>query len=187
MTTYEIMVNEFMDTFDQKRYNNLHDVPNRVLKFRADLIAEEAQEYKDATSTVDKLDALCDLIYVVAGTTLTIGTRLLKIPPTGGPNLTTTGYLIKLLCVKVPCLRSITSSASLCVSECRAIAFDQNMKLDQAFEAVHKNNMDKLWTVRPTNKDLIIIPKKGRFLVKNKAGKVIKPLNHTKVNLLPYV
>jgi len=177
MTPYEPKVKEFMLAFDQRCYPNLHSVPDKVLKFRASLVEEESKEYLSAKTDIDRLDALCDIVYVVAGSACVMAANLIRLPPESTRRtLTVHATVINNLREHLPCIRRLTSSMSECIRDCQSLALLITDNFDAAFDCVHDNNMAKLWKTRPTDSSLIVIPKKDRFLVKNKEGKVIKPM-----------
>lgn len=188
MTKQQAMVKEFMEAFDQKIYDNLNQVPDKVMKLREALIAEEHKEFEDATELVDKLDALCDILYVVLGTAVAINARVLPLPiEEDRLKFSSINVLLDNLRARIPCIRRLSTCLSTTVKECHEIAKTLKLDLNKAFEAVHKNNMGKLWKSRPSDKELIVIPKGDRFLVKNKEGKVVKPMGHRPPKLEEFV
>ncbi len=197
---FETCVREFHTTFECPTYEHPDKAPFDIHKLRARLIEEEVKEYYTATSKEDVLDALCDTIYVVVGTAITYSTPitergllpLMGLPP---PSLAANSRLITNdLHSMFPCQKNLTEAIDrtlVCVID---IASIKGFKLVEAFDAVHANNMLKLWD-EPTfhgacltqQSILNVKPKGDKFLVRDPGGKVIKPPGHTKVNLTPFI
>jgi len=190
--TYFYLVKEFMKAFDQRCYRFTSDVPDKTLKLRADLIDEEDKEYDEARNKGDKigiLDALCDLAYVTAGTMITCG--LMPIPYSAKTNKTLVSmdpeasYTIEECRLGIPCHKRMYRYSNRLLAKIDDLGYAMN--LIEAFKVVHENNMSKLWTARPDDKELIVIPKGQKFLVKNKNGKVVKPPCHVPPDLSRFI
>lgn len=195
MNTYERAVLEFHKAFACFTAKIFHEVPTEVAKLRARLIDEEEDEYQRADSRVGRLDALCDLMYVLCGAGLTCNV------PCGEPirfensdwrmeekpSLTEVWKVSHELTLPIPCIKRFRPVLQLAVSEVESAALFSGFNFLAAFKAVHENNMAKLWTARPSDQSLVCAPVGGKWLVKRKDGKVMKPLNHTRVNLDRYV
>lgn len=174
---------------------DMHDPA--VHDLRANLIAEEFKELLDAKDRVDQMDAVCDLLYVTGGTVLALGWRydLFTTHGYSRPISKAIGECVTVLRKNHPCglLQDRVASAVVTVARAGGTMFGLD-KFRAAFEAVHQNNMDKLWTqsevsntphayedVRPLSND------DRRYLVMREDGKVIKPPGHKKVDLTLYV
>lgn len=193
---YEKLVTEFIKTFDQKIYDMLSFVPGKVLELRANLIEEEASEYLAATSPVEILDACCDMVYVLVGTAVitNLPTRVkpkdfVILDPLLKPPLVEVPTVIDELCLNIPCHMKLQANLNAALAEVAGIAINvYHFNFWRAFEAVHANNMSKLWGSYPQDPELVVIPKNGAYLVKRKSdGKVIKPPGHQIVDLSPFV
>lgn len=194
--TYCALVSTFIRTFEQKCYRFTSDVPDSVLTLRAKLVDEELTEYNEALRALDKLemlDALCDLTYVVAGTLLVCGLK--PIPHTSN------GTNYKLIWAVEPHISNIVDECSQTLP-CHKrmfrwctnalIALDNvgyKLHMYEAFQKVHTNNMLKLWRKPPFDDINLTATQKGprAWLVRNKYGKIIKPLNHPKVDLREFI
>ena len=75
------------------------------------LLAEEHQELQEAKSEVDKLDALCDLLYVACG-------ALWK---SGSDNITKPSYIPKNFNIKSPCTSILTKTVWISIHEMLAM------------------------------------------------------------------
>lgn len=112
---YTAMLYDFHHTFNAyigPRYDNQPAIPNdaTLRQLRIDLVAEELQEFRDATdelNLVEIADALGDLLYVVVGAAINYGIPLLevvreihrsnmsKLGPDGTPLLRADGKILK--------------------------------------------------------------------------------------------
>lgn len=196
---FEDRVRDFMDTFNQKRYSHLEAVPIEVVDLRARLIREEAREYHEAKSRgADELDGICDLIYVVVGTNLVGNLRVEEyltksIPAKFWKKISVfpeVFHLTQELDTKFPCPKRTREACNVLLQCLVDIAAIQGYNLLGAFEAVHANNMAKLWPhppTKPEHKSYRAAKKGDKWLVVDAKGKVQKPDNHTKVDLTPYL
>lgn len=195
MKSYQECVAEFMLAFKQPIYTSTEEAPFEVHRLRKALIEEEQKEYYTATTRADELDALCDLIYVIVGTAVTYSTPIdgrskATLVVTGNKYpITWAQSLVNDLATLFPCPKRTRESVNKSLDEIEEIARRQGYKLYPAFRAVHDNNMDKLWTITPDDPETLyteVLP--GRYLVKRLSdGKVLKPTNHPKVDLTPFV
>jgi len=175
---------------------DMHD-PN-VHGLRANLIAEEFEELLDAKNRVDQLDAVCDLLYVTGGTVLALGWRydLFNTHGFSRPIAKAIGECVTVLRKNYPCglLQDRVASAVVTTVRAGGTMFGLD-KFRAAFEAVHQNNMDKLWTQGEVSETPHAYEEvreafdkdERRYLVTREDGKVIKPPGHKKVDLTPYV
>lgn len=166
-------------------------------ELRVKLIDEEWKEYRSAQNDLDKLDALCDLMYVVVGTAITFTVKLSKTYYSNMPHHPNEldkalSHLIDELEAPFPCQKRLSALINSAIITIESVANHHDFDLfPDAFAAVHNNNMDKLWRILPDGgiHPTYKITKVGQdlHLVKNEAGKVIKPPGHTKVDLTPFL
>lgn len=179
----------FMKTFDQKAYRFASDVPAKTIKLRAALIEEETKEYLESKTDLDKLDAICDLLYIVAGTMITCGIKpeaYSNVKPRLPFDISTGCLLVAAACKEaLPCHRKLyrySNVAMKLLEDCGS-----SYALLGAFNCVHENNMEKLWNFKSTDSTLTVIRKGDKYLVLNTFGKVIKPPKHQPPNLAPFI
>lgn len=70
------LVKEFYVAFGQEKYLNkevYREISIERMKLRNKLFDEELKEFLEAETDVEKLDAICDMYYIVIGTTLELG------------------------------------------------------------------------------------------------------------------
>ncbi len=184
---YYAMVTDFHHKFAVKGYNRLHDLPEEAAKLRVKLIQEEYEELKTAKTAVDELDAICDLMYVVLGTGVTVNSPIPLDPAFDMHRDFAITDLCSNLRSVVPCQTRFGLATKGAMANLWLLGRSKNYDVHSAFFAVHKNNMDKLWTEKPADPTLIVTKVHDRFLVRRPDGKVLKPANHTKVDLSKYV
>lgn len=193
MTT---MVREFMTNFEQPIYPDVDHLPCETALLRSALIMEEAVEYsRAARRTEDELDGICDLLYVVIGTNITMSIPVLPVQATKIiPMAQKPSIWYQVLSVtqdldcKFPCEKIQKRELNKLISLLVDIGVNYGYKLQEAFAEVHRSNMTKLWETPPkAEAGLIIKPKGGLFLVKRKDGKVVKPPTFVPPNLMPYL
>lgn len=186
---YRKSIKEFVTTFEQKTYKFLNEVPNEVKALRGRLIEEEEQELLQAVTPLDELDAYMDLIYVIEGVGVICGLGV-KVEPSKSHSLMhAIDSLLDELYIPVPCDKRMNSYVLDSVGWIEKLCEEAGYDYLKAFNAVHANNMHKLWQRAPvaqTGYTWKATASKG-FLVTRPDGKVIKPPNHTKVNLLPFI
>lgn len=191
----EQLVREFMTSFDQETFPSVERTPCEVALFRSALITEEAKEYSRAPlHSEEELDAICDLLYVVIGTNITMSVPVLPMPRfTAGPFDVKQVIWEPVLSItqdldcRFPCEKVQRKALNFLIHLLIDIANMTGYKLLPAFEEVHKSNMTKLWTTLPEDKSLTVTPKGDRFLVKRKDGKVVKPPTFIPPNLTPFL
>jgi len=185
----------FMRTFQQPTpigYINAHV---DQFELRAALIEEEFLEFLESKDKLDQLDALCDLLYVAAGGFITCGFRMKHFKEFARikPFARAVAEARRAFVVQ-PCEAGLRNHvASLILTNIR-VGFTMFPKFAVAFNAVHENNMGKMWTQEEVNKanDEHIITKQDVksercFVVLNKMKKIIKPPGFKKVDLTPYI
>lgn len=192
MTHYRKQITAFTKLFELEIYPSLTATPEDIKRLRVNLIEEEEKELYAAKTRTDRLDAYADLIYVIVGTAVIcrIG------DPKGEDKSVLTepiSWLIDELLVPVPCDKRLAQYVADCVVTIEKLAEKERLNLLDAFNAVHENNMTKMWTQKQIeyedtqNKELIFKQKGNLFLVRRKDGKVVKPPQHPKPNLTPFV
>lgn len=195
---YEVAVREFMTVFEQPFYKHVDEAPIELHKLRARLILEELEEYYAAKERgTEELDALCDLMYVVVGTMLSYAIPIrpytscqLRLPKWTKHDIFARPVLNELHSC-FPCQNIMLAEGNTLISRIEDVGYLQGYNIRGAFEAVHQNNLDKLWPIPSLNPDHSCVAKNVDgatvWLVKDKGGKVVKPDYHTKVDLSPYV
>lgn len=194
------LVGDFCSKFDVYVPMTWDDSRDDSRALWANLISEEFIELTEATTRIDRLDAMCDLLYVAQGAVLSVGLR---------------GDAYKTFGINKPLTKAVTDAVfqlrktSPCQAGCRndttslavtmlraGNAMFTPEKFIGAFTAVHENNMAKLWTEDDlkhlpadcTQKPKVLGLNNVRFLVRRKEdGKIMKPPQHKKVDLTPYV
>ena len=189
-------VRDFMVAFDQTFYSTAENTPCEIAALRSSLIREEYGEYNSSPSvSVDELDAICDLLYVIAGTALTFnvplhpyisgqlyGSRKVK------HDISTVILpILQDLDSRFPCTRIQNQWLNAATRRIIDVAKMNGYDLPAAFVEVHRSNMTKLWKEPP--KELYNIKqKKGGWLVKRpEDGKVIKSPTYSPADLKPYI
>lgn len=199
---FHALVSQFHRAFDVASYQNTRKVPGRILELRASLIEEELNEYTDALKRADKLemlDGLADLAYVIAGTLIVCNLGPIRYTATKPINeysvAPQANNIIDECYNAMPCHTRMSDYCNTALKRIDDIAY-KDFDFSNAFKTVHENNMAKLWPeedwlkLRETQspEELFGVRRaNGQYLVRNRAGKVIKPLNHTKVNLTQYI
>lgn len=197
----ENLVRIFMDTFDQQRFKRIEELPCEIAVFRSNLIKEEAKEYAASEPfSVDELDAICDLLYVVIGTNLAcnvgvnpIISRQLALPgrkdkyPISGH----IKEMIQDLDSRFPCRKIQHATSNKIIEYLLNIGAWRGYKTRMAFDEVHRSNMTKLWDIPPCDGSYIVrkllYNGQQRYVVKRADGKVLKPPTFQPPNLTPYL
>lgn len=159
----------------------------------AKLMEEEFNELLAAAFPIDKLDAYCDLLYVTAGAMHSVGYErafcFMEIEP--GSFTGPLAESIKL--IKEPgivCHRRLQRALPAAIQGIVMAGIEAFPKMPQAFAAVHKANMSKLWSNRPDDLQGRTAERVigGKWLVKRKEdGKVIKSPEFKHPDLAPYL
>lgn len=187
-------VGEFWCAFDVPLPRIWDDSSAETRSLYATLIAEEFGELLDAKSRVDRLDAICDLQYVALGGLLSCGFRgdLLKTHGWNRPLQKAVGDAVTRLRANPPCQQGCKSDVPSLVVTMQRFGEAAYKRFNDAFGAVHANNMKKLWETPPDDASLTVkqkyVGQDVRYLVRRASdGKIIKPPNHTKVDLQEYI
>lgn len=185
-------------------------------KLRIELLREELHELREGIQNNDRLeilDALCDSQYVLSGAVLAWGFkniydeanvmfRLVKIPDTDAHLAAMFGLLAQMEIAAdgdlqhqvLECLRGYQSRLAQFVYH-----FGFAPVFNDAFAAVHANNMEKLWTEQEMDDRIIdsalgcaehltfTESPSGNYIARNNLGKAIKPARHTKVDLAKFI
>lgn len=201
------LVAEFHRCFRYKQPEPL--VPDlsdlKTNELRIELLREELRELRDATSRVDQLDALCDSQYVLSGAVLSWGYRsmiegitptmtLRKIPDMDAHLAAMFGLLAQMevaaeLQFGAQVLTLLQSYQSYLQQAVWSLGFSPVFQA--AFEAVHENNLAKLWTDAEVHvadgQGFIFEITSGGYIARRADGKIQKPERHTKVDLGRFV
>jgi predicted HAD superfamily Cof-like phosphohydrolase len=162
-------------------------------ELRANLIEEEFTELINSIDPVLRLDAYCDLLYVLLGTFLELGYGQHKLTDTDYHRLPPfTGQIpsiITQLRAKSPCFRRLGWGVPDATADVAKEGWKTFPHFPEAFMEVHRNNMTKLWVNRPADPDVIVKEVyQAKYLVKRKSdGKVLKPADFKPVDLTPFV
>lgn len=174
-----------------------HIVPE-MSPLRAALIDEEVEELTKAIetkNTLEIIDGLCDVIYVAAGTQVARGlvfeANIIDVFSTPGLGEDTLALLREVDAEYALNTPQADMFLACLIRHCEFIAQLYNIDLVRNFDIVHANNMAKVWTQEQaitTDMDSreVTIVDSDTCIVKNLAGKVIKPPGHPKpVLILP--
>ncbi len=192
---YYSLVKEFHTAFIVKSFTSVTKATDKAKQSRIKLIEEEESEYHAALAANNKLemlDGLCDLAYVVAGTMHVMNVQVIPYTshcPNSPVKIThTVDNVINELNLFMPCAIRLNKYTNTLLQLIDDLGAGLATSFPDAFRAVHENNMKKLWPKRPEDRELIVTPSiDGKYLVRNKEGKIIKPPDHVKVNLEPFL
>lgn len=159
-------------------------------ELRIALHNEELGELRQAiadNNKVEILDGLCDLVYISCGTILYFDnkstTKVYGIPEY---SLVYTS-INELVCSAIDYPLNSIRNCYICIE----IAKYYNLPLDWAFDRVHHNNMQKVWSsaqVADLPMDCLYAVRQlaeNEYAVKSQQGKLLKPPGHVKPNLDP--
>lgn len=189
-------VKEFHEKFELSSYSKLEEVPCETALLRARLIDEEYHEYLLAINRLEELDAICDLIYVVAGASYVCNVQIQpytsnQLPIKGLKYKPDISYqvnpVMQDLYSRFPCHRIQQTWQNLLLQRLDDVGIIENFKLIPAFDEVHRSNMTKLWKEKPENPSYIAKQKGNLWLVKREDGKVIKSPDYSPANLEAFV
>ncbi len=217
---YASQVEQFHETFDTHWPTPTKPVLRMdTVKARHDIMREEIEETHEAWKQMNRLevlDGLCDTQYVLSGTILACGFRdtfAYNIVPGffsdgDAGKLAAFSMLkakLKAFLVFAEAGNVIETSKSLVlmqqVTSGLVDAFGFTHVFGDAFDAVHENNMDKLWshsqaleyfgdgTKFPTasGETLSWVLNPGGFIVRRADGKILKPVGHSKVDISRFI
>lgn len=183
-------------------------------ELRPKLIKEEILELKvaiDSNHRIDQLDALVDIEYVITGAVLAWGFRKLWEAKNHLVRLTRIrdmdGHLSAMLGLNEQ--MEVAARLGYAMQTFTMLVYIQerlthavcDLKFapvfDEAFAAVHANNLGKIWSetayqdwhfTSQTGGDMLTFEKSiGGYIARNQFGKIIKPSGHTKVDLGRFV
>lgn len=181
---------------------------------RVDLLREELRELQTGILSDDRteiLDALCDLEYVHAGAVLAWGLRSFfentkvvieqrPIPDMERHLVVMFGLLPQLeIAADMQFAAQVLTHLQLFQARLGRLVFHYGFeKFNLAFEAVHANNMLKLWTDEESDIDTkeelnalgvsrFVESFPGKWIAYRNDGKIVKPVRHAKVNLQPFI
>lgn len=186
-TTYK-----FWQTFELPIARTWIDACSTGIRLAANLIEEEYKELINAKDNLAELDAFCDLLYVTAGAmhALGYGRYLVFSRPESEAFAGTVSEIIGLLRAPgVLCHRRLEVAIPEAIHFIITAGTKRYPKLRAAYQAVHANNMSKLWCFKPPDdKTLTVKPKGDKFLVRRVAdGKVLKPADFKPVDLAAFL
>jgi predicted HAD superfamily Cof-like phosphohydrolase len=191
---YYNSVKEFHQAFAVKSFAAPSKVPTPVSDSRIALLEEEEAEYDHGRVTnnqLEILDGLCDLAYITAGTMHVYGVTAQPYSSQRPESPTSLSLPINAVIDEIglmmPCIIRLTGYLNSLLQDIDDIGLKYN--LPQAFKVVHTNNMTKLWDRIPEDKDNYIISPapNGKYLVKNKQMKIVKPPGFAKPDLTPFI
>lgn len=216
-TTYLRAVADFHKAFQYRQPEPV--LPDlgclKTNELRPRLIVEEVREFSDAYEAgnrVDQLDALCDTQYVLTGSVLAWGYRALwehhkhvvslaSIRDMKGHVAAMVGLVGQMEVAArlgfanqvLTFLILVQQRVAQCVLHCGFGGV-----FDEAFQAVHENNMGKLWSEDESDietkegMELLGVERfvetvGGKFIAYRHDRKIVKPPSHTKVDLGRFV
>lgn len=181
-----------------REWNKKFLVIPTMTPLRAMLIDEEVEELAEAIetkNTLEIIDGLCDVIYVAAGTQVARGlvfeANIVDVFSTIGLGEDTLALLHEVDAEYALNTSSADMFLACLIRHCEHIAGQYRIDLRANFDIVHANNMAKVWTrEQAITTDMdgreVTIVDSDTYIVKNLAGKVIKPPGHPKpVLILP--
>jgi hypothetical protein len=193
---HQKMVKKFMTMFGQwlPGRGKKKKWPNRVVqRNRIRMAMSENMEWFTATTVVDRADGIVDLWYVVLGATLEHGVKFDESYPCpltaatfdkpcwGKQDLVDSHHVEqvarRLWIVGTTgaewCKSVLLTTADSIAREMKTLGIT-NECFHELFKEVHRSNMSKLWLDKDTP-----------YVVKDKAGKVLKPPTYSPPNLQP--
>lgn len=187
----------FMKMFQQEIPDKPCIPVSDIINLRIRLLLEELNEYSDATSRVDKLDALCDIAYVLYGAIVAYGLykdyEAMDAPVIQDDRLVSSMIFAS---NSLMYLNNIQSSrvifqiiGGMLVNLIKLDDFYH--VFDSAFSEVQRSNMSKLWSSHDLNDNLdkraeTIRVDNDMYIVKLD-GKVIKSPTYSQPNLEQYI
>lgn len=189
-------VGAFMYAFKQPTPIGFINAAINKFPLRAALLEEEFLEFLEAKDRIGQLDAVCDILYIAAGNFITCGFRYKEFDNYAfAKPLPRAVAEARRAFIVQPCEKGLRlSGASLLLTIVRA-GRSMFKRYAEAFNAVHENNMSKMWTAEEVASQTeykaeerpIATPDGRRFIMTNKAGKIMKPPGFKPVDLTPYV
>lgn len=208
---YVDMVREFMETVGQPAFLIRRKPSISELNFRYHLFMEEATELMnaiEANDQVEQLDAICDILYILAGTKLTFGNVWTDTPKLAEMNVYSPA-LVRVCGLVQTHVKDLMALSVDDYDEAIFKVFDIAHKLGfckipglirAAFKAVHESNMSKTCTdigvagktVKSYQREGVdaFFEKRsnGRFVIYRTADrKVLKSIYYKPVNLKPFI
>lgn len=185
-------VKTFMKLMGQTVPADFVDSRTEVADHRSKMLAEELAEYTAADPlSVDMLDGLADIYYILLGTYAAMGVKPVDLDY-GTPDVTgrkvglsqPINAVLAALGKRPLCRDTLTTAldkATVAVSQAAEVC---DWNLAAAFDRVHEANMKKFWTKEEVKAMGInpaltsYLPTLNRFVVYNGSGKVVKPPSH---------
>ena len=192
LDVYMDKVREFRAAYGFVSPRFFEDSDSDNTKVQARLILEEWQEYEQANTRRDVIDALGDLMYVTIGAVLAAGIRISSpVLPLcvhkcdGFTKIAMVNHVTRAIteCNKYQlCKKGLIRGLSELYIRIEQAAIASGIDLPRAFDRIHTSNMGKLWTWDETkgldNQHIVTMTdtkSERKYRVKNKDGKLIKP------------
>lgn len=215
MTDYQKCVSQFMTVAGQhiNEEFSLAKLEYSIINFRISLIQEEYNELIEGIKNKDSveiIDALADLLYVIYGTASTFGVTLPKTPLYNN-NLDTVEtyikdfylHLLKLKSYKTLAIdeKSLINILQKMVENVLLISYDINVNINEVFMEVHSSNMSKFCTTlkdikksveeydKKEGADFVYYKKIGDYyvLLRKSDDKVLKGINYFKPSISKFL
>jgi len=172
------------------------EVPIEYTPLRIELLTEENEELARATDKTEIADAICDIIYVAAGTIVALGYAEfahiyeIKHNPELDQEVISYAIMYDLSCIDSH--KRPEDKARYChniIERCLNLASTLDIPVMTNFRNVHSNNMAKKWSddqvhALPADCTYSLKSTATGWIVKSPAGKVLKPPGHPKPDLL---
>lgn len=172
------------------------EVPIEYTPLRIELLTEENEELARANNKTEIADAICDIIYVAAGTIVALGEHTWKASysiSTDEPMDIKWAVLYISHCIGQVERQNIVSDkivyCNQIIATCVRLAHTYDIPVMTNFRNVHSNNMAKKWSddqvhALPSDCTYSLKSTATGWIVKSPAGKVLKPPGHPKPDLL---
>lgn len=172
------------------------EVPIEYTTLRIELLMEENDELARAKDKTEIADAICDIIYVAAGTIVSLREFSHKseftLPHNSGLNKDHTYLLIKEYIDELHITEGRAAKIVYCrsiIHQCLLLGHAYDIPVMTNFRNVHSNNMAKKWSddqvhALPADCTYSLKSTATGWIVKSPAGKVLKPPGHPKPDLL---
>lgn len=180
----------FWKSFKLPYAKNWIDASMTGRRLAANLMEEELSETLNATTPVEQLDGLCDLLYVTMGAMHAVGFPASYLMLNSASNFT--GPLAEsikyLKAEEILCRRAHDSIPQACFGLVEA-AGRKFPLFAKAFKVVHEANMTKLWNSPSLYPDYTSEPTlNNKFIVRRMSDKkIMKPPTFVHPDLTPYI
>lgn len=190
---------DFWKLFELPWKRTISDLDMRGCVLSTNCIREELEEFIEANTEVDKLDAIIDLLYVSIGGMLAAGLsaryfNFITLNVNREFIATAQKVLEAFEKRPLPCVASITNYTPDLVAQVAKFGTDTWPRFWQAWDEVHNNNMEKMWT----NQQVAEMEDPRLYRIKQvdvekcivwraSDGKLLKPPGYEKPNLTPFI